>query len=482
MNAFYSLAALHGIEARAEADGIDLMARAASATADWLVARKAERILIAAGPGNNGGDALWAACLLRDARVDVTVWLPAPPTASAGQAALAALAERGVPVVHGVTPPADQGWDWVADGLFGIGLARPLAAPWDAVVDALNALDAPILALDTPSGLDAMTGHAAGAVVRACATLTFLAAKPGLATGAGVDHAGDVVLATLGVPADWWPAPLGQACAPAPGQLARERDSHKGRFGTVCVIGGAPGMLGAVLLAGRAALAAGAGKVYACPIDARLFIDPAAPELMIHELDDEAHLPDADVLALGPGLGQGGAARALVDMLIGVDKPLLLDADALNLIATYASLGQRLAARQAPTLLTPHPREAARLLGCDTTTVQADRIAAARDLAERFGATVVLKGAGSVIAHPGAPFLVNTTGGPALAVAGQGDVLTGAIAALIAQGLSARDAAALAVHAHGLAGDDYTREMGGPIGLAAGALLPRLSRMLNRYS
>ncbi|KZE31707.1 bifunctional ADP-dependent NAD(P)H-hydrate dehydratase/NAD(P)H-hydrate epimerase [Crenobacter luteus] len=481
MNAFHTLATLRAIEARAEAAGVDLMARAARASADWLIAKGARRVLVAAGPGNNGGDALWAACLLDDAGVDVAVWLPMQPAGPTGRAALAALAERGVGVARGADMPRGA-CDWIVDGLFGIGLARPLAAPWDGVVAALNAHGAPILALDTPSGLDAMTGRATGPVVRAAATLTFLAPKVGLVSGAGVDLAGDVTLAALDVPSDWWPAPAGGLTAPRPGVLARPRDSHKGRFGAVCVVGGASGMLGAALLAGRAALAAGAGKVHVCPIDARLPVDPFAPELMIHELDDEARLPACDVLALGPGLGLGGAARALIDALIGVDKPLLLDADALNLVAADAGLGQRLAARVLPTVLTPHPREAARLLACDTAAVQADRVAAAQTLAERYRAVVVLKGAGSVIAAPGAPFLVNGTGGPALAVAGQGDVLSGAIAALLAQGLAARDAAALAVHAHGTAGDDYARDAGGPLGLTSAALLPRLSRMLNRYA
>jgi hydroxyethylthiazole kinase-like uncharacterized protein yjeF len=241
-------------------------------------------------------------------------------------------------------------------------------------------------------------------------------------------------------------------------------------------------MLGAALLAGRAALASGAGKVYVCPLDDRLAVDPSAPELMIYQLDDTGHLPPCDVIALGPGLGQGSAAHMLLPEILGLEKPMVLDADALNLVAHSPALAQRLHQRGASSVLTPHPAEAARLLGKTTVEVQADRVQAACTLAQRFQAVVVLKGAGSLIARPDGFYRLNISGGPALSSAGQGDVLTGAIAALIAQGLTAFEAACCAVWAHGTVGDEYCREAGGPIGLAASATVPMLSTVLNRLT
>jgi hydroxyethylthiazole kinase-like uncharacterized protein yjeF len=477
----YELADLRQVEARADAAGVRLMERAARATANWLLKRQAERVLIAAGPGNNGGDALWAAAFLHDVGVTVDIWLPQPPASEQAKQALAALEQRGLKPFTAL--PADYPPpDWAVDGLFGIGLARALAAPWDQVVCTLNALEAPILALDTPSGLNAYTGRAYEPTVRASATLTFLCHKPGLLTADGPDMAGDIILADLNVPADWWPPQAASVYAPPSGLLQRPRNSHKGSYGTVAVVGGAPGMLGAALLAGRSALAAGAGKVYVCPLDDRLPVDPAAPELMVYQLDDTGRLPSCDVVALGPGLGRGSAAHMLLPQTLQLELPLVLDADALNLVAESPPLATRLSERSGASVLTPHPAEAARLLGVETGAVQADRVAAVRELARRFNAVVVLKGVGSLIARPDGYYCLNTSGGPALAAAGQGDVLSGAIAALLAQGLSAFDAACCAVWAHGTAGDDYTHEADGPIGLLASAGIARLSRVLNRLT
>lgn len=476
--ALYSLSDLRAVEARAQAEGMNLMERAARATAQWLLDKQATHVLVAAGPGNNGGDALWAAAFLHDADVKVEIWLPQPVHSSEAKQALQALSQRGLTPFTQLPEPYHPP-EWVVDGLFGIGLSRPLAAPWDQVIHTLNQFDAPILALDTPSGLDAFTGQIHGPAVHAAATLTFLSHKPGLLTAHGPDLAGEVTLA-VNVPADWWPPATAQLNVPPAGLLKRSRNSHKGSFGTVCIVGGAPGMLGATLLAGRAALAAGAGKVYVCPLDDRLAVDSAAPELMVYLLDDSCRLPPCDVLALGPGLGVSSAAHALLPEILALEKPLVLDADALNLIAASSELGETLKNRKAASIITPHPAEAARLLGIDTARVQADRINSAQQLARRFNAVTVLKGAGSLIVRPDGFYRLNTSGGPALAAAGQGDVLSGAIAALLAQGLPAFDAACCAVWAHGMVGDEYTRETGGPIGLTASAGLTRLSRVLNR--
>ncbi|MEO3960587.1 NAD(P)H-hydrate dehydratase, partial [Chromobacterium piscinae] len=224
---------------------------------------------------------------------------------------------------------------------------------------------------------------------------------------------------------------------------------------------------------GRAALAGGAGKVYLCPLDDRLPVDPAAPELMVRPADEAADLPVADVLAVGPGLGRQELAERLLEQAIARAVPLVLDADALNLLAVRRDLAALVAERRAPTVLTPHPAEAGRLLRLGAQEIQADRVAHARRLAAGLNSVVVLKGAGSLIERPDGYYRVNDSGGPELAVAGQGDVLTGLIAALLAQGMDAFDAASLAVRLHGLAGDGYRAENGGPIGLSASATIPR---------
>lgn len=472
--AIYGLDALRALEARAHAAGLDLMARAGRAAADWIAANvpAGGSVLLAAGPGNNGGDALVAAtCLLADG-FQVRVVQPVAPKTAAAQQALQVWRDRGGEVLRSL--PADQPRpDLIVDGLFGIGADRPFSEPWSELIARLNALGAPILALDTPSGLDAWRGQPQNAVIRADATLTFLSHKPGLFTGPGADLAGTVYLDTLQHPG--WAGHAPEGALNHPGQAARlrrRRDSHKGSYGTVVIVGGAPGMLGAALLAGRAALHAGAGKVLLATLDTRLAVDPLAPELMLRPADP---LPEGDVLAVGPGLGQDEAARLLLARAIASTVPLVLDADALNLLAGAPDLAEPLTRRSAPTVLTPHPAEAARLLARETGRVQEDRLQAARTLAARLNAVVVLKGAGTLIAGPDGYYHVNTTGGPALASAGQGDVLTGIVAALIGQGLDAFAAASLAVWVHGRIGALHP----GTLGLSASATALRVPEVLN---
>ncbi|WP_434633912.1 NAD(P)H-hydrate dehydratase [Chromobacterium sp. CV08] len=476
-----SLEALRRLEQAAAGDGLKLMRRAALAAADW-VARHCPAdapLLVCAGPGNNGGDALYAALELQRRGHTVSVLQPTPPGSAECRAARRQAEDAGLAILTEL--PADMPSPaLLIDGLFGIGLTRPLDPAWQARIARLNRLDCPKLALDCPSGLDAYTGQPLGAAIRADHTLTFLCHKPGLFGGPGADLAGRVELATLDCPAERYPQAQGELNRASAATLARPRDSHKGSYGAVSIIGGAPGMLGAALLAGRSALAGGAGKVYLCPLDDRLPVDPAAPELMIRPADQIAALPAADVLAVGPGLGQQELAERLLELAIAAPCPLVLDADALNLIAADRGLAAAAAARRAPTVLTPHPAEAARLLRLDTAAVQADRVQHARRLAVHFNCVVVLKGAGSLIVRPDGYYRLNTSGGPELAAAGQGDVLTGLIAALLAQDLPAFDAASLAVRLHGLAGDGYRREAGGPIGLTASATTERIRLELNR--
>lgn len=261
---------------------------------------------------------------------------------------------------------------------------------------------------------------------------------------------------------------------------ARPADSNKGDFGNVGLLGGAPGMVGAALLAARAALRLGAGRVYCGLLDERVAVDFRTPELMLAPPDRLITLP-AGCLAVGPGLGVGAAARGWLEAALATPLPLLLDADALNLMAADAALAEAVRARLAPTLLTPHPGEAGRLLGLTVAAVQADRAAAVVALVERYRAGVVLKGAGSLIHFAGGPLWRNLSGNPGLAAPGMGDVLTGMIAALTAQGLTLERAAVFAVHLHGAAADTAVRAGLGPIGLTAGEVTDAARSLLNGW-
>jgi hydroxyethylthiazole kinase-like uncharacterized protein yjeF len=356
---------------------------------------------------------------------------------------------RAAAVRFAAEPPPQ--WDLAIDALLGIGSAR---APDGVLLEhtrLLNASAAPVLSVDVPSGLDADTGHAA-ACVRATHTLSLLALKPGLFTAQGRDAGGEAWFDDLGVAAN-----AGEACATLaapPASAPRLHASHKGSYGDVAVIGGAPGMAGAALLAARAALHHGAGRVFVG------FLDPSAPafdagqpDLMVRAWDSL----DLTGMSVACGCGGGNAVRTALPKVMRA-RALVLDADALNAIAADAQLQSQLQARgrrRAATVLTPHPLEAARLLQQDTAAVQADRLGAARELARRFGAVVVLKGSGSVIAAQDGSVRINPTGNAKLAIAGTGDVLAGMIAARLARGEDAFTAATAAVYLHGLAADQW---------------------------
>ncbi|MFN3749759.1 MAG: NAD(P)H-hydrate dehydratase [Thiobacillus sp.] len=431
-----------------------LMTAAGEAAAD-LGARLAldtgAPVLVLAGPGHNGGDALVAARRLTRLGHRVVVVSRAdparlPPDAAAARAAWQAL---GGAVLADL--PGGQDYSLVVDGLYGVGLTRAVAGIDARWIDAVNALPCPRLALDVPSGLDADTGCVHGCAVRANHTLTFIGLKPGLFTADGVDVAGRVWLATLDVEPDLLPAVAGSTLTRLEARHRlppRRRNSHKGDFGRVGIVGGAPGLVGAGLIAGRAALAHGTGSVTLGSLDDRLVVDYGEPRLMLAPPERLVAQP-LDALALGPGLGQDARAEALLDAALAASCPLVLDADALNLLAAAPARLSQLGARGAPTLLTPHPGEAARRLGTTPSAIQADRVGAARRLAALAGAHVALKGAGTIIAHPGGRYAINTSGGPWLAQAGAGDRLTGMVLARIGQGQPAADALEAAVWLHG---------------------------------
>jgi hydroxyethylthiazole kinase-like uncharacterized protein yjeF len=476
------IAALRDVERRHA--GEPLMDRAGSAGADIASAMLAGRVgnvIVLAGPGNNGGDAFVCARRLRERGVPVVVVCadrPYPPGDAAN--ALGALEASDVLPVR--APPSAVP-ALIVDGLFGVGLSRPLAAPYSSWVEWANASGAPILALDVPSGLDAGTGVAHAPTIAATATATFIALKPGLLTCDGPDYCGELSVYSLGVDADipgtgvrleW------RGLQPwLPGVLARRiGNSHKGTFGRACIVGGAEGFVGAALLAGRAALRLGAGSVVV-GLAARnsSLVDWFSPELMLREAN--AVGSDHDAWVVGPGMGGGERAHALVEKAITVDQPLVVDADALNAIAADATFSDAIARRRAPTLATPHPAEAARLLKCATADVQADRVGAATQLASTLRAHVVLKGAGSIVARPDGTFDINGTGNPALSTAGTGDVLAGLLGALLAQGIDAGLALRIGVCLHGAAADALVARGIGPLGVTASEVIDAARALMN---
>lgn len=261
--------------------------------------------------------------------------------------------------------------------------------------------------------------------------------------------------------------------------LIRKVDSHKGKHGSVAVVGGNVGMLGAALLCGRAALATGTGKVWIDALDSRVAVDPFAPELMIRPAGTD--LSEATALAIGTGMGQDRLAQVELERVFDyANKPSVFDADALNMIAKNDEYRQQIATRELKAILTPHAAEAGRLLGCSAEEVQKNRLDAAEQIAIQYNSITLLKGYHTVIMHPNGGYLINRSGGPELAVAGQGDILSGVIAALLAQGFSAFDAASWGAHIHGLAGNLYTKKMSGSIGLTASMTVALVSQMLNQ--
>lgn len=479
----YDIASVRRIEARAVelcgGDGFTLMERAGTAAWRCLLAHwpRARYIVVACGPGNNGGDgyvlARHALASGRDVRV-VHADGHAPRSALAVRAAAAYAAAGGTASVLRDGLP---GCDVVVDAVFGIGFDGRLDAAATAVFAAIADAGAPVLALDVPSGVDAASGHVPGAAVCADRTLQFIGEHAGLATGAALEHTGTLELAPLDVPAGAFDGvqPLAwrlRAAALGPLLPRRSRTAHKGASGHVLVAGGNLGMGGAAILAAAAALRAGAGMVsvatrraHVAPLLARM------PEAMAHDVDEPAGLARlaaaADVCAVGPGLGRDDWAGHVFAGSIAGGRTLVVDADALNLLAASP--------RSLPpcTVLTPHPGEAARLLGRQPSEVQRNRIASARELCARFGCVVVLKGAGTVVAAPGDATWIIDAGNPGMAVGGMGDALTGIIAALRAQGLSASEAAVAGALQHAVAGD-RAASAGGERGLLPSDLIAAL--------
>jgi NAD(P)H-hydrate epimerase len=462
--------------------GYTLMTRAGAAAVQEARQRypQAQRWQVICGAGNNGGDGYVVARLAAQEGIVVSVLALVDPNKLGGDAATAwhdFAAEGGVvmPWAGELDPAADL----LVDGILGSGLEREVGGEFAAAVVAINAHSAPVLALDIPTGINGDTGGVLGCAVHADMTVTFVGLKSGLFLGDAPDYCGDIRFAGLDIPDEYRDgiAPaylrvdeslLAKALAPRP------RGAHKGDFGHVLVVGGGEGMPGAARLAAEAALRTGAGRVSIAthPSHAAMLV-ATRPELMSHAIagkaDLEPLLEKADVVVFGPGLGQSEWAKGLYEVAAKADQPAVWDADALNLLAqNRRSAGNR--------VMTPHPGEAATLLGCSAADIQADRPAAIASLVELYGGIAVLKGAGSLISSRSVPY-VCVSGNPGMASPGMGDVLTGIVAALIAQGLDPGQAAAIGVEVHARAGDRAAT--GGERGMVASDLMAELRAVLN---
>jgi ADP-dependent NAD(P)H-hydrate dehydratase / NAD(P)H-hydrate epimerase len=493
----YSAAQVRAIDAYVIAHGTDgytLMKRAGEASLRVLRSRwpRAMSVNVIAGGGNNGGDGYALARFAQAAGLAVTVVAVVPPQQLRGEARSAyedfrAADGQIVPFSSARLAQAEV----LVDALLGTGLASSVRPELAAVIEAINRCGLPVLALDLPSGLNADSGATMGAAVRADCTVSFVALKTGLFLGAGPEHVGQLLFDDLGVVL---PAEAGASFRPALERLSeadvtralppRRHAANKGDFGRVLIIGGGPGMPGSVRMAGEAALRVGAGVVTVATWPANLTaISAGRPELIVHgiEAPEEASslLEAADVVAIGPGLGRSTWSRSLLARTLSAGRPLVLDADALNLLAEQ----QR--AAPAGAVITPHPGEAARLLNTSAGSIQADRPAALAALtAAHPGAVVVLKGAGTLIGmHRGSQTEVEPIpaicehGNPAMATAGTGDVLTGATVGILAQCRDPWLSARAGVMVHALAGDELARDR--DRGLLALELAEALTRWVN---
>jgi len=465
--------------------GFTLMQRAAQAAVAVLQQRwpNAKRLVILAGTGNNGGDGYLLGVLARQQGLEVqAVALDSVKsgTANAEQARLAFLAVSGV-ILQADAVSAIPDADVYVDALFGTGLTRTVEGVAARLIEQTNAARKPTLAIDVPTGLNADSGEKLGVTIRADVTVTFVANKRGLYTNDALDCCGDIVLDTLQIPESVHQTETPDAQLLNFSELSlflkpRFRNVHKGNFGHVLAIGGDHGTGGAIRLTGESSLRVGAGLVSVATHSANVMaLNAGRPELMVHGVDAPEQLSNlieqATVLAVGPGLGMQEWGKLLFQSALKARKPLVLDADGLNWLAQMPQVFD------VPVVLTPHPGEAARLLACTIKDIQQDRFFAARKLAFRYQAVVVLKGAGTLIASPSGQISLCPWGNPGMASGGMGDVLTGVIAGLIAQGLAPWQSAQLGVALHAKAGDKAAQS--GERGVIASDLFDPLHRLAN---
>ena len=516
--------------------GVELMERAGLESFRVLRDRwpAARRVAVVAGPGNNGGDGFVVARLAASEGLSVSVTLvgdaariagdartayrrmlreapglapaqdmagdPAPPAPPAGRSGLVPargtakdpetpappVRRSGLAPIRNMTGDPEKDPEVIVDALFGTGLTRAVSGAAAAAVRAMNASPAPVLALDVPSGIHSDTGRVLGVAVRAAATVSFIGLKQGLFTREGRECAGEIVYRDLGAPGHVFARVAASARRTAYRDCAglidvRRRDAHKGRFGHVLVVGGDHGFAGAACLAGAAAGRTGAGLVSVATRPEHVAaLVVSRPEMMVHGVGSPAALDPlierASVIAVGPGLGRGRWGASLLERAVSADRALVIDADAINLLAEGTVAWPGTAAR--PVVYTPHPGEAGRVLGEPAGVVESDRFAAARALAEAHPGTWLLKGAGTIVAEPGAIPRVCEGGNPGMASGGMGDVLTGVVAALLAQGCGGLDAAAAGACVHAAAGDAAAGD--GERGMLASDVIAALRPLVDR--
>lgn len=469
---------------------ISLMEKAGLAAAkiarDKLLTNEKNKVLVLAGPGNNGGDAFVVATHLKEWWFKVTLVFTGDSSKLPDDAknAMDAWTASGGEICSEI--PANNNWNVIVDGLFGIGLSRDLEGLYYELVNTVNNMRLPVLALDIPSGLNSDNGRICGSAIRAEITATFIGLKPGLLTHEGTEYCGEIILHELDVDAPALIKPQSWALDVSYIQnllpLPRPANSHKGMFGSIGIIGGSAGMEGATLLAGTAALKLGSGRVYLGLISDNVpGVNPVQPELMTRSPHELFKLDNLNCLVIGPGLGMNPDAYFWLNCALKSTQSLVLDADALNLISVYPKLANELINRKAHTVITPHAAEAARILGISSTEVQDNRVEAVNNLVEHFNCYTVLKGAGSICMLPDKRFYINTSGNPGLSSAGTGDVLSGIIGAFMAQGLSTENAMLLAVFLHGAAADEVLEQIGGPVGITASEVIDSARGLLNQW-
>ena len=482
-----------------------LMELAGHAVFDTMLAHfnQANRIAVLAGRGNNGGDAYVFARLALQKKCDVTVFSFDPNKPLSGDAEIArqAYLNQGQSIVD-IEVEAFQGFELIVDGLLGTGFSGVLRDKMRKVIDKVNKAEAPVIAIDLPSGLNADNGVVEQACVTADYTVTFVAPKVGLMIADGPDHTGHLIFAGLSIDALFYQAyePIARVYG-LPNQAViprRKRNTNKGRHGHVLCIGGDEGMPGAIYLAAKAGLRSGVGKASViCHQTNVATINTMCPELMVwgvtkgqdQELTQQLtqKLHNADVIVIGPGLGQSDWSRYVVEQALSIvaarPKPLVVDADGLNLIASHPELAELFGKVNCGSVLTPHPLEAARLLGIKATDVNQDRIGKGKILANKFNSHIVLKGNHSLVIS-GDKVSVNLTGNSGMASAGMGDVLTGIIAALVANKenlqFNLNETVKLAVYLHGLAGDFAAKS--GEIGIIATDVIEQLPKAIQDCS
>lgn len=464
--------------------GIELMNRAGAAVFAEVCQRwpDARRIVVVCGGGNNGGDGYVVARMAKERGYEVALCSLVDTNSLKGDAAkaFAAFNAAGLRVADLSAQLLRQA-DVIVDAIFGTGLDREVQGMWADAIDLINSQRKPVIAVDIPSGLHADTGCALGVAVKAEVTVSFIGLNQGLFTAQAVDHCGVIRFDELGLrPEVYDRVPAAAERIDWEGVShelrSRPKSSHKGLFGHSLVVAGNQGMAGAARLAAEAAARVGSGLTSVATLPEHVVAMAAArPELMWHGVQDTSELipllEKASVVAIGPGLGQDYWAKQMLDEVLDSDRPLVVDADALNLIAEMDDL------QRSDWVITPHPGEAARLLECTTADILQDRFQAARELAQRYNAITVLKGAGSLVATPDGEVSLCSDGNPGMASGGMGDVLTGVIAGLAAQQLSLHQATRLGVALHAHAADKLA--LNGTRGYLAGDVVATLRSLLS---